>query len=185
MAGENRAAEETGVRFCSRVAVGYLAIAATVMSCSKDASRSTVALPAEGTRSTVLPESAAQLLAHPCSRSGPPRFEKSWRPTRADIQALESRLDRISLLRSAGLIRGEQIENPSRYYRQYVGLVVGGRKLIYLNAFCKKPEDVVVRQGGDWRQNPIDVCDGGDCFWSAVYDPNSGEFSDLQVNGIA
>lgn len=173
------------MRFCCRVAVGYLAIVATVMSCSKDASRSTTALPAEGTRSTVLPESAAQLLAHPCSRSGPPRFGKSWRPTRADIQALESRLDRISLLRSAGLIRGEQIENPSRYHRQYVGIVVGERKLIYLNAFCEKPEDVVVRQGGDWRQNPIDVCDGGDCFWSAVYDPNSGEFSDLQVNGIA
>ena len=175
----------TSVRFCNRVAVGYLAIAATVMSCSRDGSRSTTALPAEGNRSTVLPESAAQLLAHPCSRSGPPRFEKSWRPTRADVQALESRLDRVSLLRSAGLIREKRIENPSRYYRQYVGIVVGERKLIYLNAFCEKPEDVVVVQGGDWRQRPIDVCDGGDCFWSAVYDPVSGEFSDLQVNGIA
>jgi hypothetical protein len=176
IAGENRAFKLTGVHFCSRVAVGYLAIAATVMSCSKEGSRSTTAIPAEGTRSTVLPESAAQLLAHPCSRSGPPRLEKSWRPTPADVQALESRLDRISLLRSAGLITGKQIEKPSRYYRQYVGIMVGERKLIYLNAFCEKPEDVVVRQGGDWRKSPIDVCDGGDCFWSAVYDPSSGEF---------
>jgi len=94
---------------------------------------------------------------------------------------MESRLDRISLLRRAGLFTGKQIENPSRYYRQYVGIVVGERKLIYLNAFCEK----VVKQSGDWRKNPVDVCDGGDCFWSAVYDTSSGEFSDLQVNGIA
>jgi hypothetical protein len=133
----------------------------------------------------VLPESASRLLAHPCSRSGPPRFEKTWLPTQADVQALESRLDRISSSLSVGLIPQKRIENPSRYYRQYVGIVVGDRKLIYLNAFCNKPEDVVVRHGEDWRQSPIDVCDGGDCFWSAVYDPLSGEFTDLQVNGIA
>jgi hypothetical protein len=173
------------VRFRSRFAVDFLIIAATLMSCSKDGSKSTTALPADGNRSTVLPESAAQLLAHPCSRSGPPRFEKTWRPSGADVQGLESRLDRISFLRSAGLIPGKRIENPSRYHRQYVGIVVGERKLIYLNAFCEKPEDVVVMKGGDWRQRPIDVCDGGDCFWSAVYDLLSGEFSDLQVNGVA
>jgi hypothetical protein len=155
------------------------------MSCSKDGSKPTTALPRRGNLSTVLPESAAQLLAHPCSRSGPPRFEKTWFPTPAEVQALESRLDRISSLRSVGLVQQQRIENPSQYHRQYVGIVVGERKLIYINAFCDNPEDVVVRQGGDWRQHPIDVCDGGDCFWSAVYDPLSGEFSDLQVNGIA
>lgn len=117
--------------------------------------------------------------------SGPPRFEKTWLPTQADVQALESRLDRISSLSSVGLIPKERIASPGRYYRQYVGIVIGDRKLIYVNAFCDKPDDVVVRHGGDWRQNPIDVCDGGDCFWSAVYDPLSGEFSDLQVNGVA
>jgi hypothetical protein len=141
--------------------------------------------PEQENLSTVLPENAASTLAHPCSRSGPPRFEKTWLPTQVDVQALESRLDRISSLSSVGLIPKERIVNPRRYYRQYVGIVLGNRKLIYLNAFCQKPDDVVVRQGGDWRQNPIDVCDGGDCFWSAVYDPVSGEFSDLQVNGIA
>lgn len=143
------------MRFRSHVVVGCLTVAATVMSCSKEGSKLTTVHPTEGKRSTVLPESAARLLAHPCSRSGPPRFEKTWRPTGADVQELESRLDRISLLRSTGLIRGRQIENPSRYYRQYVGIVIGDRKLIYLNAFCEKPEDVVVMQGGDWREHPI------------------------------
>jgi hypothetical protein len=141
--------------------------------------------PGDRNVSTVLPENAASMLAHPCSRSGPPRFEKTWLPRQADVQALESRLGRISSLLSGGLVRQRRISNPSRYYRQYVGIVVGDRKLIYLNAFCDKPEDVVVRQDGDWRQHPVDVCDGGDCFWSAVYDPLSGEFSDLQVNGVA
>jgi hypothetical protein len=64
--------------------------------------------------------------------------------------------------------------------------VVGGRKLIYINAFCSKPQDIVVEKGwSDWRKDPVEVCDGGDCFWGAVYDVLSGKFSDLQVNGVA
>jgi hypothetical protein len=90
---------------------------------------------------------------------------------------MESRLESISRLRG---VTGKQIEHPGKYYRQYVGIVAGERKFIYINAFCETFPKLL-----DWQQRPLDACDGGDCFWSAVYDPLSGEFSDLQINGIA
>jgi hypothetical protein len=171
------------VRFYERVVAGYFMIAATFMSCSKEVSKPATKLPIEESQSSVLPESTAQSLAQQCSRSGPPRFDKTWRPGLADVEAMESRLDQISLLRA---IAGKRIENPSQYRRQYVGIVVGGRKLIYINAFCSKPQDFVVeKRWSDWRKDPVEVCDGGDCFWGAVYDVLSSKFSDLQVNGVA
>lgn len=153
--------------FRSAIVAGCLVLTVAVVSFSKDENRS-----------TVLPESAAQLLAHPCSRSGPPRFEGTWRPTHADVQVMESRLSQISRLRSEGGLAGVQIKKPAGYYRQYVGLIIGKRRLIYINAFCEKTPPPY------WRERPVDVCDGG-CNWGALYDTLSGSFSRLQVNGIA
>lgn len=130
-------------------------------------------------RSVVLPESAAQQITQPCSRPGPPKFDGTWRPTKADIDAMESRLTRISRLRSKSGIIGARIEHPDRYYRQYVGIIVGKRKLIYINAICgDEPPSF-------WRERPVMVCDGGGCSWGVVYDIVSGEFSHLELNGEA
>jgi hypothetical protein len=131
-------------------------IAATFMSCSKEVNKPATKLPIEESQSSVLPESTAQSLTQQCSRSGPPRFDKTWRPGLADVEAMESRLDQISLLQA---IAGKRIENPRRYRRKYVAIVVGGRKLIYINAFCSKPQDFVVEKGwSDWHNDPVEVC---------------------------
>jgi len=130
------------------------------------------------TRSVILPEKAAQQISQLCSREGPPKFDSAWTPTDDDIRKMESQLSRISRLRSKGGIEGARIERPERYYRQYVGIVVAKRKLIYINAFCdEKPPSV-------WKESIVDVCDGG-CSWGVVYDIEKGTFSDLEVNGIA
>ena len=31
----------------------------------------------------------------------------------------------------------------------------------------------------------MDVCDGGSCHWGVLYDVEAGEFSDLEMNGVA
>ena len=49
---------------------------------------------------------------------------------------MESRLARISRLRSHSGIVGVQIKHPNRYYRQYLGIVINNRKFIFINAFC-------------------------------------------------
>ena len=71
----------------------------------------------------------------------------------------------------------KEIGNPFQYYRQYVGIVVSGRKLIYLNAVCKRFHNP------GWR-NAIepDVCDSG-CNWGVVYDPETHLFSHWERDG--
>jgi hypothetical protein len=74
---------------------------------------------------------------------------------------------------------GARIKEPNDYRRQYFGIVVGGRRFIYINAeadFDREegppPDDVV-----------LDVCDGG-TSWGALYDPATGRFSELAFNGV-
>jgi len=79
---------------------------------------------------------------------------------------------------------GKRIEDPAAYYRQYLGIRVGGRNLIYVNAFdeftAKQLQEYKAKI--DWRETPIIGCDGGQSFWGVVYDPATGKFSDLEIN---
>lgn len=67
---------------------------------------------------------------------------------------------------------------PDDYVRQYVGFVRDDTRYVYVNALC--PVDFL-----DWRSQPIMVDDGGPCFFSVVYDPATGDFLDLMINGVA
>lgn len=128
-------------------------------------------------RSVVLPESEKGTVLRLCSRRGP-KVEGSWKATPQQIASLESNLKRISSLRSAGILRGVSIAHPEDCYRQYIPVIVGGRKLIYVNAFCGI-------QAPGWRTHFVTICDGGESVWGVQYDPATGQFSDLEVNGIA
>ena len=137
----------------------------------------TPALPKSPTvRFTLLPESEIVGISRLCSRKGP-KVDGSWKPTTADIAMLESHLSRISLLKSRGVLNGINITHPGDCYRQYVPIIVAGRKLIYVNAFC----NIVLPE---WRKQFIDICDGGESAWGVLYDPATGEFSELATNGV-
>lgn len=127
----------------------------------------------------ILPESAAKEVSNLCSREGP-KVDGSWKPTAADLQGLETSLSQLSKLKSNGGMAGIRIANPARYYRQYVAVVVAGRKLIYINAFSGDLEP-----GDSWRKRLENICDGGSGIWGALYDPETRVFSDLKTNGIA
>jgi hypothetical protein len=129
------------------------------------------------TRWVILPETEAEHAKKLCSRPGPPEFQGTWKPSDGEIQTMESRLSRISRLRTESGIAGVQIKHPDRYYRQYLGIVIDNRKFIFINALCedKPPES--------WSQVLTDVCDGG-CYWGVVYDVETGEFSHLEMNGV-
>ncbi|PYV71480.1 MAG: hypothetical protein DMG96_28705 [Acidobacteria bacterium] len=125
----------------------------------------------------LLPKSAAHSLSRLCSREGLPNVDGSWRPTKYDIELLESRLADISRLRSKGALKSIQISQPGRYYRQYIAVVVGGHRLIYVNAFSHRPTSF-------WRTRLVDICDTGPSEWGVLYDPGTGSFSDLRTNAI-
>ena len=127
----------------------------------------------------LLPRGEAKKVADQCSRPGPPEFNETWQPTGADIRLLESRLSRLKGLRAEGCcMKGARVEDPEHFHMQYVGIVVKGRRLIYINAFAEDdPPD-------SWKTQAYIVCDGG-VDWGVLYDPATGKFSDLAVNGGA
>ena len=126
--------------------------------------------------SVVLPPSGAQAVNRLCSRSGPGRIDSGWVPEARDVEKLEARLGEVKL-ESSGSAR-TTIPNPFSFYRQYVGIVVNGRRLIYINAFAR---DLVSQT---WKTRLVDVCDGGPAFWGVLFDPVASKFFDLQTNGV-
>ena len=65
----------------------------------------------------------------------------------------------------------------NEYKRQYIGVILDGKKIIYANFFCSDQPD--------WKENFVLVMDGGACYFQFNFDPNTGEFFELQVNGEA
>ncbi len=117
------------------------------------------------------PVVAAQVL-DTCSRSSPGRepgrVTGYWAPSRQQVEQLEARLPSLEA----------QVPKAADFDRQYVGIEMDGRQLIYLNAF-HLPDDADI----DPARDAIRVCDGGAQFWGALFDPGSGRFSDVQFNG--
>lgn len=128
-------------------------------------------------RFVLLPESEKGPVLRLCSRRSP-KVDGTWKATEQSVTALESNLRRISSLRSAGSLKGINIAHPEDCYRQYIPVIVAGRKLIYVNAFCGI-------EVPSWRTDFVTICDGGQSVWGVLYDPATGEFSDLEVNGVA
>ncbi|WP_115511941.1 hypothetical protein [Xanthomonas arboricola] len=117
-------------------------------------------------------QSVAEQVLDTCSRDSPARHPGQitgyWEPSHQQIEQLESRQDALT----------PSIAEPREFDRQYVGVVIEGQRLIYINAF-KLPNDPPVKPA----REAIKVCDGGSAFWGALYDPQTGAFSQIAVNG--
>jgi hypothetical protein len=102
-----------------------------------------------------------------------------WTPSENDVLALENGLSAYLQNNPDSFYKGTPVwERLDEYNRQYIGMILDGRKLIYANYFCDSVET-------DWRKDFVFVMDGGDCFFQFKYDVDSAEFFDLQVNGVA
>ncbi|PPU98276.1 hypothetical protein XpopCFBP1817_04150 [Xanthomonas populi] len=117
-------------------------------------------------------QSVAEQILDTCSRDSPARhpgqISDYWAPSLQQIELLESRQDALT----------PSIAEPRDFDRQYVGVVIQGQQLIYINAF-KLPNDPPVKPALE----AIRVCDGGSTFWGALYDPQTGAFSQIAING--
>jgi hypothetical protein len=121
---------------------------------------------------TILPASEAQNTTKLCSREGPAKVDGGWEPSDSTIQIAESQLAQLS----QAAMKQQTMQSPTGYFRQYVGIVIAGRKLIYLNA--------IADETSYWKTKFVSVCDGGSGFWGAIYDPATRKFSDLHENGF-
>jgi hypothetical protein len=109
-----------------------------------------------------------------------------WTPALADVVKLEAGLP--TYLRGRAARRVAAASGPQTnplwkrapgYKRQYVGVRRRGRAVIYANFFCEASPNV------DWHREPVDVDDGGDCYFQVEYDVTTGRFDNLAVNGGA
>ena len=137
----------------------------------------------------VLPENIAQQILHQCSRSVPQNVTGTWSPNPTQIGELESRLP--AALEAVTLERGSDYGQSRGFRRQYVGLIVGRHKIVYVNAFPsgmggpERRPSANGRQEFDWRRDAVLVCDGGPAFFGVEYDPATKRFSHFAFNGIA
>ena len=130
---------------------------------------------------SVMPENAAkQITEYLCSREGVASVDGGWKLDAAIVSRLERDLKQISKLKSKDGMIGVRIRHPESYFRQYFGIIVAGRKLVFINAFAE--------EGGNppsfWQDQLVSICDGGFGSWGVLYDPTEGTFSDLRTNGI-
>ncbi len=90
-----------------------------------------------------------------------------WTPQVKHVFLMNNARDRVELKESA--ISERIIE-----YRYQVVGIVEGRRLIFVNAFCRAK---------DWMRKPVAVDDGGACYFTFKYEPETGEMLQLSVNG--
>jgi hypothetical protein len=134
----------------------------------------------------VLSANAAKGLLHQCSRGTPQHVTGTWTPTSQDIHDLETRLP--AALAVEAQKRGPRHEQRTTFRRQYAGLVMGSRRIIYVNAFPPDAGDPAkdgtpAARNFDWHREPVVVCDGGPAFFGGEYDPDKKAFAHFEFNG--
>jgi hypothetical protein len=111
---------------------------------------------------TVLEARHAHALSEQCSRENPPRFDGTWQPNQQDVRDIEAHLPLLQrLTASRCCIPGARVTNVHDYYRQYLGLIVGGRRVVYINAFSMTVARVA-RATLHRASEPMMFCDGGE-----------------------
>jgi hypothetical protein len=136
--------------------------------------------------SVVFDSSKGTLLLHQCSRATPRHVAEFWTPQKEDIEMLESNFFKLDTLAARTCCAvGFRVGDLEKYGFQYVGVVIKGRKCIYLNAFSLSflDEEKKKDQHLDPAKVPLAVCDGGPSFWGVLFDTGSKEFSQLSFNG--
>jgi hypothetical protein len=138
-------------------------------------------------RYALLPSSTAAKLVDQCSRIGY-KLSGTWSPTAADIEQLERDLPKLDGATVKGCcISGARLDDARDSLRQYVGVIIRGRRYIYINAFPLTELEnwpPAAPAPPDWHTEPVIICDGGQHYWGALYDPAKHRFSDFSVNGV-
>jgi hypothetical protein len=133
-------------------------------------------------RSVVLPQSESKPLLGEKRFADQAAASGTWAPSQSDVDGLEINLSQIEEL-SRKYSPYRRVEHPENYFRQYMGLLVGGRRMIYVNAFCGMINNGQPPKG--WGEHLEEIMDGGNCVWQSLYDISTKKFIALSVNGRA
>jgi hypothetical protein len=148
----------------------------------------TLTAPTLGDRVVVFPAAGATKLRNQCSRPVVGRIQGTWRPDQATLARLEAALSAAFTGAIAKLgTRVPKQHSLDDYYRQYGGIVVDGRRIVYINAFhgliLYWAATVRPARPIDWQHVAVDACGGGTMFFGAEFDVESGRIVVIEFNG--
>jgi hypothetical protein len=176
--------------------LGILALCAMLAACGEHASGRAPAAPALAPHDewVVLPDSVAVALTHQC-RGGAPKAVGSWHLDDSLAALADSALLPVLDFELSAHDSIPPVHRPSReYLRQYAGVLVSRKRVIYVNGFnrgllvedAKSAEEMNRKVDTTyWHHDPVVVCDGWTWFFGAEIDPASLRVSNFEFNGIA
>lgn len=116
-------------------------------------------------------EQGARILVQ-CARNTP-AGGRVFEPARAEVEAADAAIAAFYEA-VADEVSAYYYEPFETFQRQYVGVVVEGRRQIYANAFQ--------RSAAEDPTAPFDSCEEGPRFFGAQYDVEAGDVVDLEFN---
>ena len=131
---------------------------------------------------TLLSGRQALALTRPCSRPPPGPVSGQWTPSARDLDAFDMPLTDVL---GGQLARANVTAAPRDYDRQYAGLIINGRRVIYVNGVNR---DIAERQSDlahpvDWRNEAIILCDGGSLSFGAEFDAVTHQVTNFAFDG--
>jgi len=124
----------------------------------------------------ILPEAEGFVIAKLCSRRHPRKIEGVWTPDAPLVERLDRRLG--SLLQGALALNPRPASwNATQYYRQYVGLLVDGQRLVYVNGFVALGLPLPA-----WKTRVVDACDGWELHFGLEFDVTLDRFQNMAFN---
>jgi hypothetical protein len=131
-------------------------------------------------QSVILPAEFGAQLVHGCGVTTA-EYEGDvtgyWSPGVEDAKQTERALP--------AYLKQTEVHRPfTDYYRQYVGIVAGSKRLVFVSAFAS-PSGVREKDfiPADWRDKPVSICGGSTDAWRVAFDPQTKQFSHWNVNG--
>lgn len=117
--------------------------------------------------------------------------EQGWQPDEDIINEFEQGL--ISYINNFKSREGDRTycneeslefvkQSLNKYKRQYIGKIIGGRKVLFCNFLLLDEEDDHL---SDWKTKYILILDGGPRYFRVNYDIENKTFSDFSINGYA
>jgi len=128
----------------------------------------------QGYRGVILPLSATQEELYLGA-------ESYWVPSAEQVRAMEERLPSFLLREKQDELSGK----VALYYRQYIGITINGRRLIYGNFIHNTAWKESLEDGVDYHRHMMMVDDGGAWFFQVEYDVETEAFVELGINGVA
>ena len=104
-----------------------------------------------------------------------------WTPSEGDIREAEQLLpEYVKSLAASATLRGTRIPAElARYYRQYLGRLSKGERVVSIQFFHAESS---VGKEGLWHEGLFGVMGGGEQFFRVTYHVETKRFSGLQVN---